>query len=250
MPRCPRRVTPPSLGWGAPLEPARFVRRPNRFVIHATMGSRGISREVAAHLPDPGRLSELLVPGALMGLRPEPPSPTRKTQWTAMLVESPAEDGWVSLNTGIPNRLLRPALADQQLEEFAGWRLVGHEVAYGRSRLDFLLEDATGRRLYIEAKSVTLVEGGVALFPDAVTSRGASHLEELIQIVDEGHEAVVLFVLQRAHASRIVAARAIDPVFSDTLARAERAGVRVLGRRCHVTWEGIRLAEPVTAEAG
>jgi sugar fermentation stimulation protein A len=240
----------PSLSWGAPLVPARFVRRPNRFVIHATIDSRGSSVGVTAHLPDPGRLSELLVPGARMGLRPEPPSPTRKTQWTAMLVESPAEDGWVSVNTGIPNRLLRRALADQQIEEFAGWRLVGHEVAYGRSRLDFLLENATGRRLYIEAKSVTLVEGEVALFPDAVTARGARHLEELMQIVEEGHEAAVIFVLQRAHASRILAARRIDPVFSDTLARAEKAGVRVLGRRCQVTWECIQLGEPVGAGAG
>lgn len=243
---------PPALGWGAPLVPARFLRRPNRFVVHAAVERRDGEREVVAHLPDPGRLKELLVPGARMGLRPEPPSPTRKTRWTAMLVQAPEgdPDGWVSVNTTVPNRLLRRALADEALDELTGWRLVRHEVPWRGSRLDFLLEDASGRRLYVEAKSVTLVEGDVALFPDAVTARGARHLEELIHVVEEGHEAAVLFVLQRPDAERIVAARSIDPVFSETLTRAQEAGVRVLGRRCTVTWEGIELGARVPASAG
>lgn len=271
------------------MRPARFVERPNRFVVHVALepsdfeasppepegtpeGPSGVGptrigldlppieggapvggeRRVVAHLPDPGRLTELLIPGARMGLRPEPPSPSRKTRWTATLVEAPASDGggWVSVNTTMPNRLVRKALAEGSLEELAGWTLVRHEVPWRDSRLDFLLEDAAGRRLYVEAKSVTLVEDGVARFPDAVTARGARHLEELIHIVEEGHEAAVLFVLQRPDASRIVAARAIDPVFSDTLARAAEAGVRVLGRRCRVTWEGIELGGTVPAGAG
>ncbi|MDX1493817.1 MAG: DNA/RNA nuclease SfsA [Longimicrobiales bacterium] len=227
------------------------MERPNRFVVHAELGADGDGRQVVAHLPDPGRLKELLVPGARMGLRPEAPSPTRKTRWTAMLVEAPEVDGggWVSVNTAMPNRLVRKALEMEAMEELAGWRLVRGEVPWGDSRLDFLLEDDGGSRLYVEAKSVTLVEDGVARFPDAVTARGARHLEELVDVVEKGHEAAVLFVLQRADARRIVAARSIDPVFSDTLARAEAAGVRVLGRRCTVEWSGIRLGPPVPAGA-
>lgn len=249
--------------WGAPLVEARFLHRPNRFVVHAELvgvappggtdpvpGSvGGAAAEVVAHLADPGRLRELLVPGARMGLRPEAPSPTRRTRWTAMLVAAPEGTGWVSLNTTVPNRLVLQALRSGALEEFAGWRYAGREVALGRSRIDFLLE-RQGTRMYVEAKSVTLVEGGLAFFPDAVTARGARHLEELIQARGEGHEAAVLFVLQRPDARRIVAARSIDPVFSDTLARAQAAGVRVLGRRCHVDWEGITLGPPVPAGAG
>lgn len=240
-----------ALGWGAPLEPARFLRRPNRFVIHAEVErAPGAHVGVVAHLPDPGRLRELLVPGARMGLRPEPPSPTRTTRWTAMLVRDPADREWISLNTTVPNRLVRRALATGVLPEFAGWRLGRPEVRLGSSRIDFLLEGDAGRRLYVEAKSVTLVQDGVALFPDAVTARGARHLEELIRAIQEGHQAAVLFVLQRADASRVLAARSIDPVFSDALARAEAAGVRVLARRCSVTWEGIELGGPVPAGAG
>jgi sugar fermentation stimulation protein A len=185
-----------------------------------------------------------------MGLRPEPESPTRKTRWTALLVEDPSGSRWVSLNTTLPNRLVGKALEAGALREFAGWRYAGREVRYGSSRLDFLLGDEAGRHQYVEVKSVTLVDGDVALFPDAVTARGARHVEELIDAHEAGHRAAVLFVLQRPDARRIVAARSIDPMFSDTLARAQAVGVQVLGRRCHVTWEGIRLGEPVPAEAG
>ncbi len=205
---------------------------------------------MTAHLADPGRLRELLVPGRRMGLRREAPSPTRKTGWTALVVEDPPGIGWVSVNTAQPNHLVRRALEAGALSEFEGWRCVGREVRYGSSRLDFLLENADGARQYVEVKSVTLVEGGVAMFPDAVTARGARHVEELIGAVEGGHRAAVLFVLQRPDAHRIVAARSIDPNFSEALARAEAAGVRVLGRRCEVGWEGIRLGARVEAGAG
>lgn len=252
--------------WGAELVEGRFLHRPNRFVVHAEVGGE----EVEAHLADPGRLEELMIPGARMGFRPEPPSETRRTRWTALLVESPesraAPDepaAWVSVNTTMPNRLVGKALEAGVLEEFDGWRYAGREVSYGSSRLDFVLEEEDGphgkpsegpaptppRKLWVEAKSVTLVEDGLALFPDAVTARGARHVNELRRAVEEGHEAAVLFVLQRPDARRIVAARAIDPTFAEALERAEVAGVRVLGRRCRVDWEGIELRGRVPAGA-
>lgn len=239
----------PFVAWGTPLVPATFVERPNRFLVRARVegASAGV---VDTHLADPGRLEELLVPGVTLGLRPEKPSGTRRTRWTVMLAEAPPGDGggWVSLNTTVPNRLVREALVTEALQELKGWSFVRHEVPWGDSRLDFLMESGDHRRLYIEAKSVTLVRDGVAFFPDAVTARGARHLEELIRVVQAGHEAMVIFVLQRPDASRIVAARDIDPTFSDTLARAAASGVRVVGRRCHVSWDGIRLGGPVPVE--
>jgi sugar fermentation stimulation protein A len=185
-----------------------------------------------------------------MGLRPEEASATRKTRWTSLLVEAPGGAGWVSLNTTLPNRLIERALRLGALQEFDGWHLVRREVPYGSSRLDFLLEDGSGNRQYVEVKSVTLVHNEVALFPDAITARGARHVEELTLAVVAGHQASVLFVLQRPDAGRIVAARAIDPLFSDTLAKAEMMGVQVLGRRCHVSWEGIALGASIPASAG
>jgi sugar fermentation stimulation protein A len=105
--------------------------------------------------------------------------------------------------------------------------------------------------LVLEVKSVTLVEEGVGLFPDAVTERGARHVRELAEITGrDGWKAAVLFVLQRSAADEIRAARRIDPRFADALTLAANAGVRVFGRRCEVLPEGVELGQavPVTPE--
>ncbi len=95
---------------------------------------------------------------------------------------------------------------------------------------------------------MTLVEGGVALFPDAVTARGTRHLRALEALAArEGWEAAVLFVVQRPDCDRVLAARSIDPAFADALAEARAGGVRVLARRCHVSLDAVRLGAPLPA---
>jgi len=84
----------------------------------------------------------------------------------------------VSIDARLPNRLVEEAVIDDWLEGFEGYTKVEREVRYGRSRLDLLLE-GEDRRCWVEAKSVTLVREGIGYFPDAVTSRGRRHLEEL-----------------------------------------------------------------------
>jgi sugar fermentation stimulation protein A len=233
---------------------SRFVARPNRFLLHCELPPRAAAsgadesgdRVVKAHLADPGRLKELLLPGQRVWLRPAA-APTRKTAWSAVLVESPDGDGLVSVDTTMPNRLIHRALAAGALEEFDGWSLERAEWTHGRSRIDFLL--ARGEeRLALEVKSVTLVDDGVALFPDAVTARGARHVRELAELAQrDGWSAAILFVLQRPDAHRIEAAASIDPAFATALAEAKAAGVQVLGRRCHVTLQALTLAERVPA---
>jgi sugar fermentation stimulation protein A len=249
-----------------PLVRATFLERPNRFVLVCRLEAGDVVR---AHLPDPGRLRELLMPGAPVWLRPapaagSPPSPAappsarpgfatrrrataaRTTAWTAVLTACPA-GGLVSIDTGVPNRLTGEALRRGALAEFAGWELERAEWPLGRSRLDFLLRRG-GERLGLEVKSVTLVEEGVALFPDAVTARGARHLRELAELAARpAHAAAVLFLAQRADARRIHAAAHIDPVFAAALAEARQAGVRVLGRSCEVTLERVVLGPPIPA---
>ena len=226
-----------------PLLEARFVERPNRFLVMAEPVEGGGRHE--AHLPDPGRLLEILVPGRSIWLQ-SAASAARRTKWSAVLVQAPEGDGLISLDTTLPNRLIGRALSVDAISELRGWKLDRSEVTIGRSRFDFLLSREDGRQLVLEVKSVTLVEEGVALFPDAVTERGARHVRELGDLAGkEGWEAAVLFVLQRADARSISAAREIDPRFADALAQARKAGVRVLGRRCRVTLDGVSLGEAV-----
>lgn len=221
---------------------ARFVERPNRFLLRCDLP--GTAEPVEVHMADPGRLRELLLPGRRVWIRPAR-SPTRRTAWSAVLVEAPDGRGLVSVDTMLPNRLIHRALLAGALEELDGWSLERRECALGSSRIDFLL--ARGEdRLALEVKSVTLVEDGVALFPDAVTARGARHLRELAEVVERPRwEAAILFVLQRPDGARIEAARSIDPAFADALAEARAAGVRILGRRCRVSLDRLELADGV-----
>jgi sugar fermentation stimulation protein A len=94
-------------------------------------------------------------------------------------------------------------------------------------------------------KSVTLVQDGVALFPDAPTIRGRTHLEHLIAARQQGLAAVVLFVIQRADVHAFAPNRLADPEFCATLRSAIRAGVRVQALTCHVDPMGVRLAASV-----
>lgn len=237
---------PVTLPLPAPLHEARFLERPNRFVVHARLRNR---RKVIAHLADPGKLRELLVPGRKLLLR-QASDPDRKTRWSTVLVESPDSTTWVSIDTGLPNRVIARALEENALEELGAWRLVRREFPLGASRFDFLLERRRGgrgpRRMVVEVKSVSLVENGIALFPDAVTTRGARHVRELAELRESGDwAAAVLFVLQRPDANRIMPFATRDPDFAQALTEARRAGVRLLGRRCSITPEAVVLGSPI-----
>jgi len=101
----------------------------------------------------------------------------------------------------------------------------------------------------LEVKSVTLVEDGVGLFPDAVTERGARHVRELAEIAGkQGWDSAVLFVLQRSDGKTIRAAEKIDPGFASALADGMDAGVRVHGRRCKVYLDRVELGPPVPVQ--
>lgn len=153
-----------------------------------------------------------------------------------------------SVDTTLPNRLVLEALRQRALEELSGWRLERTEVSLGRSRIDFLLARGRRGRLALEVKSVTLVQAGVGLFPDAVTARGARHVRDLTRLAQQAHwQAAVLFVVQRPDARRVIAARDIDPTFADASAAAKAAGVRVLGRRCHIGLEQVTLGAALPA---
>ena len=222
-----------------PLHVGKFVARPNRFLAVIELDGK----QVEAHLPDPGRLKELLVPGRQVWLR-RVPAANRRTSYTLTLVRTPGGE-MVSLVTTFPNEIVAEALAAQHITELSHWTTIRREYTWGKSRFDFLLGKGDDERMLLEVKSVTLVEGDRALFPDAVTARGARHVRELAAATSEGMDAAVLFVVQRRDAASITAARSIDPVFADALAEAHEAGVLLLGYRCKVTTKKAELTQPI-----
>jgi sugar fermentation stimulation protein A len=216
---------------------AVLVRRLNRFAVEVELAEG----RCQAHLANSGRLQELMVPGAPVLLVPRD-GPGRKTAYDLALV---CIDGvWVSADARLPNALLREALAQGRLVAFAGCRVARSEVLYRGVRIDLLLECPSGPVL-VEAKSVTLVEDGVGLFPDAPTERGRRHVEALAQAVAEGLGAAVVFVVQRQDACAFAPHRQADPRFASALTAAAQAGVRVLAYRCRVDPSQVSIDSPI-----
>lgn len=228
--------------WPTPLEPARFVRRENRF--RAIVERDG--ELLAAHVPNSGRLGELFTPGAAVWVAPAVAGATRKTACHLALVEYAGT--LVSVDARLPNPLVAEALAAGRLVPLAGYGSIQQEVRSGDSRLDFLLSRvraAAEARCWLEIKSVTLVEDGLALFPDAPTTRGVKHLEELAALHRAGQRVAVGFVIQRRDALRFAPHPTADPRFAATLRLVQAAGVEVYAWRCAVDHNAIELTDPV-----
>ena len=199
---------------------------------------------VAAHLPNSGRMEELLVPGRSVVLA-ECPAIHRKTRFDMLLVRY--QGRWVSVDSRLPSALAAEALRQRALPAWERYGEVRREVTWGDSRFDLELRDGAHRCL-VETKSVNLVEDGRALFPDAPTTRGVRHVRTLIEAVRAGLEAGVLFVIQREDAEVLSPFDAADPDFGRALREATAAGVTVLAYRCRVTPERITLGAPVPVE--
>lgn len=222
------------------LIPARFQKRLNQFLVEVDTGGG----TVTAHLADPGRLVELLRPDAACWIRPVS-SAGRKTAFTLALVQ--AGGVWVSVDTTLPNRLVEIALRAGAIHEFRDYTLVRREVRQGRSRFDFHLMSA-GMDILLEVKSVTMARDGVALFPDAPTTRGARHLRELQAASGQGFMGTVLFLVQRPDVRLLRPNAAIDPVFASRLAEAYRRGIEVLAYTAAPDPAGIRLGRRIPVE--
>ncbi len=210
--------------------PGVFLARINRFTLMVQVNGR----EERAHLPNPGRLSELLQPGRNLLLRPA--TSGRRTAWTAVAVDLGAF--LVSLDSTLPNRAFPPFLAAGVLPELRGAHLLAKEPKLGAGRADFLLAHGE-EKVWVEVKSVTLVEEGVALFPDAPTARGARHLGELASRVQAGERAFVVFVVQRPDAWRFGPNASVDPRFAEALGTAVTAGVQVRAIVCSFDGEEL-----------
>jgi sugar fermentation stimulation protein A len=205
----------------------RFVVRDNRFRVTAEV----TGRPVWAHLPNSGRLGELLVPGRRV-LLVERLGRGRKTGYDLGMVD--LDGNWISVDARLPNDLVEEALRADRLAPLAGYPTLRREVPFGVSRFDFLLEAPDRSPCLVEVKSVTLVVDGLACFPDAVTLRGRRHLEELVSALEMGYRAAVVFVVQRGDAGGFRPYDESDPDFGQALRMAARRGVEVYACACRV----------------
>lgn len=219
------------------LTPGTLIRRYKRFLADVQLED---GRLVTVHCPNSGSMKGCAIPGSRV-LVSCSANPGRTYPMTWELVES--SGCWACINTGLPNLLAREAIEQGTLAELQGYPILRREVRYGEcSRIDLLLEGPAGR-CFVEVKSVTLVEDGRALFPDAETERGRKHLRELIQVVADGDRGVILFIVQRSDGHSLSPADAIDPRYGQLLRQAVGQGVEALAYRAVVGTDEIRLGE-------
>ena len=217
-----------------------LLRRYKRFLVDVRLRNNHL---VTAHTPNTGSMAGCSDPGSMVFIS-RSSNPKRKLPYTLELVQ--ANGGLVGINTLVPNRLFRLAAEANALEALGVYDTVKPEVKVSqRSRIDLKLTAQGRRDCYIEIKNVTLVNGddGVARFPDAVTSRGARHLEELSNLVDAGHRAVILYAVQRGDARAVGPADDIDPFYGQTLRRVVGRGVEALAYRFVPGMDSIALGE-------
>lgn len=218
----------------------RFLQRPNRFSVEAET-DQGIIR---AHCPNPGRLTELLLPGRRL-IFEKSSNPNRKTQWTLAAVEYHGKI--IPLISVRANRaaaeLVLPRLFPDALE-------IRPEYQIGHSRFDFHVQLPEDRRVLVEVKSCTLAAEGRAMFPDAPTERGRRHIEHMAQIVQADRaaglrtEGLILFMLHHPDVECFSPNIHSDPEFGIALEKAASTlSIRAASLLCNEAGS-CRLADP------
>ena len=204
------------------LQEGVILKRYKRFFADVQLPDGSI---VVAHVPNTGSMKTCWEPGWKAWLTPAT-NPERKLRWTLEMT-SP-DEGFIMVNTGHANKLALEALSTQALSPFAAYSKVTPEKSVLDSRFDFHLTGAGLPDCWVEVKNVTLMESpGLASFPDAVSTRGQKHLQDLIKLKAMGHRAAMLYVVARSHAERFTSAAAIDPVYARSLKEAYAAGVEI-----------------------
>lgn len=223
-----------------------FIRRPNRFIAYIDL----TGTEVICHVPNTGRLKELLVPGVKVMLSFHPTG-NRKTQYELRMVMK--EGFWVSIDSQLPNLLAYEAIVNEAVTELTGYSEVRREVVYQNSRFDLQLINTDNRltnntpnsACFVEVKGVTLEREGWSYFPDAPTERGRKHIDELIHAVHNGYRAALLFVVQTERAKGFTPNEVTDPAFAEKVRSAYEAGVEILAYRCVVSPSEVTILEPL-----
>lgn len=178
---------------------------------------------VVAHVPNTGSMKSCSEPGSDCLISPSD-NPERKLKFTLEMVRA-SSGAWVGVNTATPGFLIKELFASQQIDSWKHFDQIKAEVKINaETRLDFLFSNDKTKR-YVEIKNVTLKHENLAMFPDAVTERGQKHLRELMNLIDEGHEAEIVYVIQRDDCHEFAPAHLIDPEYAKLLAEAHKKGM-------------------------
>jgi sugar fermentation stimulation protein A len=215
-----------------------FVKRYKRFFVDVIIDKK----IVTAHCPNTGSMQGLLIKNNKVWLT-KSNDPKRKLKYTLQIIESNGSK--VGINTHLTNKIVLDALNNNKIKNFKPVE-IQTEVKFGdNTRFDFLITESNSKK-FIEVKNVTLSRTDkLAEFPDAVTSRGAKHIDELIKAKAKGYDVYLIFVIQRDDCDRFSIAKDIDPKYADLLSDAIKKKLNILCYDCKFSPKGIKLNKQI-----
>ncbi len=221
-----------------PLLLGTLIRRYNRFFAEVLLED---GATIVAHCPNTGSMKGVNVPGARVAVSHHS-NPERRVPYTWQMIH--LEGDWVGINTMVPNKIAAEAFEAGLIPRFRKYSCYQSEVKVSSdSRIDFAL--GQHNQCLVEVKNVTLVENGLAKFPDCVSERATKHLHRLMEHIADGGTSSLLFVIQHHAATAFGPADDLDPVYGKTLRKAVQKGMHIEAWKARVTTEEIRMSEKI-----
>jgi len=221
------------------LIPGRFIKRYKRFFVDVKIKDKTIT----AHCPNTGSMYGLLKKGNKVWVT-KSDNPNRKLKYTLQIIED--KKSKVGVNTHLTNKIVYHALENNLIKEFDKKIEIKPETKFGtNTRFDFLITQKKFKA-FIEVKNVTLSRiKNLAEFPDAITSRGLKHINELLKASNMGYKIFILYLIQRDDCKLFKIAEDVDPEYSNSLIKAVKKKLNILCYDCKFLTKGIKLNKKV-----
>ena len=219
-----------------------FIKRYKRFFVDIEHNNRIIT----AHCPNSGSMMGLLLRGNNVWFS-QSDKPNRKLKYTLEIIESKKK--LVGVNTFLSNKIVLEALNQKKIKSLINFNNIQTEVRFSKkTRFDFLLSNKKNK-CFLEVKNVTLArKEKIAEFPDAITSRGTKHLNELIVAKKRGFDSYIFYLIQMEGCKTFKIASDIDEKYNSTFNEAIKSGVKVLCYDCKLSDKEIKLNNLINYE--
>lgn len=219
-----------------------LIKRYKRFLADIKLEN---GEEITAHVPNSGAMTSCIESNCPVWVSFHD-NPKRKLKYTLELTQM--KEHLICTNTGVANKIAIEAIENGIIKELQGYDNLKPEQKYGNqnSRIDILLwNNDSDKKCFVEIKSVSLNLGNTLAFPDAKTTRGQKHLEELRDMVKEGHRAVMLYVIQRTDKLPFRIAHEVDKKYNEIFEEVTKEGVEVLVYQSDINHGEIKIANKV-----
>ncbi len=216
-----------------------FIKRYKRFFVDIKINNQIIT----AHCPNTGSMYGLLKRGNKVWVS-KSNNPNRKLKYTLEIIED--QKAKVGVNTHSTNKIVLHALKNNLIKELKNSIEIKPETKFGKNtRFDFLIINKDFKA-FVEVKNVTLSRNKKkAEFPDAVTSRGLKHINELLGAYKKGYKIFILYLVQREDCNSFSVAKDIDADYEKALVKAVKNNLNLLCYDCKFSSKGIKLNKKI-----